>query len=81
MPRAPATLAAEYKHVAVEVPLGSPQFKYFAAVTNGAFGAGCCGAWSRMETGIGSARLHLCLPQINLAHQVVGLFQRRLGQR
>jgi hypothetical protein len=28
--RAQAQLAAEYKHVAVEVPLGSPQIKYFA---------------------------------------------------
>ena len=28
--RAQAQLAAEYKHVAVEVPLGSPQVKYFA---------------------------------------------------
>jgi len=28
--RAQAKLAAEYKHVAVEVPLGSPQIKYFA---------------------------------------------------
>ncbi len=27
--RAQAQLAAEYKHVAVEVPLGSPQIKYF----------------------------------------------------
>jgi len=26
--RAQATLAANYKHVAVEVPLGSPQIKY-----------------------------------------------------
>jgi hypothetical protein len=26
-----AKLAADYKHVAVEVPLGSPQIKYFAA--------------------------------------------------
>jgi len=30
MLRAQAQLAAEYKHVAVEVPLGSPQIKYFA---------------------------------------------------
>jgi len=29
--RAQAKLAAEYKHVAVEVPLGSPQIEYFAA--------------------------------------------------
>lgn len=29
--RAEAQLAAEYKHVAVEVPLGSPQIRYFAA--------------------------------------------------
>jgi len=29
--RAQAKLASEYKHVAVEVPLGSPQIKYFAA--------------------------------------------------
>jgi hypothetical protein len=28
--RAQAQLAAEYKHVAVEVPLGPPQIKYFA---------------------------------------------------
>ena len=28
--RAQAQLAAEYKHVAVEVPLGSPQIKFFA---------------------------------------------------
>ena len=28
--RARAQLAAEYKHVAVEVPLGSPQIEYFA---------------------------------------------------
>ncbi len=28
--RAQAQLAAEYKHVAVEVPLGSPQIRYFA---------------------------------------------------
>jgi hypothetical protein len=28
--RAQAQLAAEYKHLAVEVPLGSPQIKYFA---------------------------------------------------
>jgi len=28
--RAQAQLAAEYKHVAVEVPLGSPQIKYYA---------------------------------------------------
>lgn len=28
--RAQAKLAAEYKHVAVEVPLGSPQIKHFA---------------------------------------------------
>jgi hypothetical protein len=28
--RAQAQLAAEYKHVAIEVPLGSPQIKYFA---------------------------------------------------
>lgn len=28
--RGQAQLAAEYKHVAVEVPLGSPQIKYFA---------------------------------------------------
>ena len=28
--RAQAQLAAEYKHVAVEVPLGSPQIEYFA---------------------------------------------------
>ena len=28
--RAQAQLAAEYKHVAVEVPLGSPQIKHFA---------------------------------------------------
>ncbi len=28
--RTQAQLAAEYKHVAVEVPLGSPQIKYFA---------------------------------------------------
>jgi len=28
--RAQAKLGAEYKHVAVEVPLGSPQIKYFA---------------------------------------------------
>jgi hypothetical protein len=28
--RAQAQRAAEYKHVAVEVPLGSPQIKYFA---------------------------------------------------
>ena len=28
--RAQAQLAAEHKHVAVEVPLGSPQIKYFA---------------------------------------------------
>src|SRR5271166_3898245 len=30
MLRGQAQLAAEYKHVAVEVPLGSPQIKYFA---------------------------------------------------
>jgi hypothetical protein len=29
--RAQARLAAEYKHVAVEVPLGSPQISYFEA--------------------------------------------------
>ena len=28
--RAQAQVAAEYKHVAVEVPLGSPQIKYCA---------------------------------------------------
>ncbi len=46
--RAQAQLAAEYKHVAVEVPLGSPQINTSPAVTNGALGAGCCVAWSRM---------------------------------
>ena len=46
--RAQARLAAEYKHVAVEVPLGSPQIKYFARGPNGVPGALCCAVWSRM---------------------------------
>ena len=46
--RAQAQLAAEYKHVAVEVPLGSPQIKYFARGYQWSPRAGCCAAWSRM---------------------------------
>ena len=46
--RAQAQLAAEYKHVAVEVPLGSPQIKYFARGYQWCPRGGCCVAWSRM---------------------------------
>jgi hypothetical protein len=47
--RAQAQLAADYNHVSVEVPLGSPQIKYtLLAVINGVLGAECCVAWSRM---------------------------------
>ena len=46
--RAQAQLAAEYKHVAVEVPLGSPQIKNFTRGHQWCPGAVCCVAWSRM---------------------------------
>jgi len=40
--RAEAKRAAEYKHVAVEVPLGSAQIKYDAGLINGFPKAACC---------------------------------------
>ena len=42
--RAQAKRAAEYKHVAVEVPLGFAQIEYVPDVTNGFQEVVCCAA-------------------------------------
>ena len=44
--RAQAQLAAEYKHVAVEVPLGSPRSNTTPTAANGRREAVCCAASS-----------------------------------
>ena len=36
--------AAQYKHVAVEVPLGSPQVEFVRAPASGCLGEACCDA-------------------------------------
>ena len=46
--RAQAQLAAEYKHVAVEVRWVHRRLNTPPALTNGLRGARCCAAWSRM---------------------------------